>query len=179
MSERTTRLVRTVTDLDLNVSLRLHKLNSGFLTRSFVVFSALGSERVFVPVGLLVAVWSLAQRDCVAGITLVAVTLLTRQSIYVLKALISRSRPAVARLKSSSFPSGHTMAAVAVYGTAAEVIGRFAPEARPLMFLALLLGAMIGLSRVALGFHWATDVMVGFGIGLLILAAASSGLSHL
>lgn len=166
-------------NLDLSASLGLHKLNSGFLTRSFVVFSALGSERIFVPTGLLVAVWAFAEQDFVAGLVLVAVTLLTRQSIYVLKALISRSRPAVARLKSSGFPSGHTMAAVGVYGTAADVIGRFAPAAQPLIFLALLLGAMIGLSRVALGFHWVTDVMVGFGIGLLILAAASAGLSHL
>ena len=172
-------LTRAITNLDLSVSLRLHKLDSGFLARSFVVFSALGSERIFVPTGLLVAVWALAEQDFVAGFVLVAVTLLTRQSIYVLKALTFRSRPAVARLKSSSFPSGHTMAAVAVYGTAADMIGRFAPAAQPLIVFALLLGATIGLSRVALGFHWVTDVVAGFGVGLLIFAAASVGLSHL
>ena len=96
-------LASAISNLDLSVSLRLHKLNSGFLTRSFAVFSALGSERIFVPIGLLVAVWALAEQDFVAGFVLVAATLLTRQSIYVLKALTSRSRPAVARLESSSF----------------------------------------------------------------------------
>lgn len=60
-----------------------------------------------------------------------------------------------------SFPSGHAMNAFAI-GT---VISLAFPSLAP---LALLLAASIGASRVVLGFHFVSDVLVGSVLGSLI-----------
>jgi len=69
------------------------------------------------------------------------------------------------RLRSHSFPSGHTVTAFVFAG----VLFAFARHAGER--LALLLGAtLVGLSRVALGVHWPQDVLAGAFGGLLAAA---------
>jgi undecaprenyl-diphosphatase len=60
-----------------------------------------------------------------------------------------------------SFPSGHSMNAFAFGG----VIGLAFPSLAP---LALLLAASIAISRVVLGYHFVSDVIVGSLLGSLI-----------
>src|SRR5581483_1693245 len=85
-----------------------------------------------------------------------------------------RVRPSLwtaATLHSYSFPSGHAMAAVAIYGMAAVVAGRLWPRAARGAGIAMpILALMIGISRVYLGLHWATDVLAGFAAGAFILS---------
>jgi len=57
-----------------------------------------------------------------------------------------------------SFPSGHSTTAFAV----ALSLGSFYPEARPLL---LLLAANVAVSRVVVGMHFLSDVLVGSGMG--------------
>ena len=67
-----------------------------------------------------------------------------------------------------SFPSGHASAAMAVYGTACYLIWRLAPAPwrRPSLALAAALVTAIGLSRVLLQVHFASDVAAGWAISL-------------
>jgi undecaprenyl-diphosphatase len=90
-----------------------------------------------------------------------------------LKVRFDRPRPHVitwgANAVSSSFPSGHAMSATIVYGTVAYLAARLQQRvwARWLtMGLALLLIALIGLSRIYLGVHYPSDVLAGAIIGL-------------
>ena len=60
-----------------------------------------------------------------------------------------------------SFPSGHGATAVSLFGTAAlEIRKRWA------RFAAVILPLLIGLSRIAVGVHYPTDVLAGWAIGL-------------
>jgi membrane-associated phospholipid phosphatase len=68
--------------------------------------------------------------------------------------------------KSSSFPSGHTAAAFTLAGTLALL-----PVARWWKMAALMLAALVGISRVAVGIHWPTDVFGGALAGWLGAAA--------
>ncbi|MGY6270180.1 phosphatase PAP2 family protein [Achromobacter denitrificans] len=71
-----------------------------------------------------------------------------------------------------SFPSGHSSAAMAVYGVAGYLLWRLAPPAWRLPAIAILAALIvaIGLSRILLQVHFASDVLAGFAISLAWLA---------
>jgi undecaprenyl-diphosphatase len=60
-----------------------------------------------------------------------------------------------------SFPSGHSTTAFAV----ALSLGSFYPE---IMLVLLLLAANVAISRVIVGMHYLSDVLVGSGMGALL-----------
>lgn len=67
-----------------------------------------------------------------------------------------------------SLPSGHSMMAAIVYFTLAVAIGRLDadPRVRTYVFwIAIVLTAAVALSRLYLGVHWPTDVLVGIALG--------------
>jgi len=70
---------------------------------------------------------------------------------------------------SSSFPSGHAMNAVIVYGTVAYLAARLQASHRvrvlTLSFAALIIG-LVCASRLYLGVHYPSDVLAGLTIGL-------------
>lgn len=82
-------------------------------------------------------------------------------------ATIHRARPPVPRLDAapptSSFPSGHTAAAVALYGCIALLVVGLWPGARSRVAATVLFGlpVVVGLSRLYRGMHYPTDVVVG------------------
>ena len=74
-----------------------------------------------------------------------------------------------------SFPSGHAMIGLALYGCLAWLLWRHGHH--PIWALILILWAMlIGLSRVYLHVHYATDVLAGFAAGLAWLILLRAGL---
>src|SRR4051812_43128529 len=98
----------------------------------------------------------------------------------VIKAFVRRPRPAgsgievvVAPLGGSSFPSGHVLTYIGVYGFLAHVVHALV---RPALPRRLLVGALTGLlalvgpSRIAQGHHWPTDVLASYLVGLPFLA---------
>lgn len=69
-----------------------------------------------------------------------------------------------------SFPSGHAMSAMTVYGLVALLLARLHPQQRWILWLsAALVIALIGFSRVYLGVHWTTDVLAGFAAGAVLV----------
>jgi undecaprenyl-diphosphatase len=74
-----------------------------------------------------------------------------------------------------SFPSGHAMIGTALYGCVAWLLWRHGRH--PLWAVGLLLwAALIGLTRIYLHVHYATDVLAGFVAGLGWLVLLRSGL---
>ena len=94
------------------------------------------------------------------------------------KALVGRSRPplaeAVAPFESSySFPSGHSLNAMALAGIVAYLLVRKQERSwvRALTIsVASAFAVTMGLSRVYLGHHWLTDVLVAWTLALAWLA---------
>ena len=83
-------------------------------------------------------------------------------------AAVERDRPDVSQLDdappTSSFPSGHMGAAVALYGTLAVILLREVRVrwvARLLATLLLLIPVAVGLARLYRGMHYPTDVIFG------------------
>lgn len=88
-----------------------------------------------------------------------------------LKALYTRARPdaQVYEMAGHSFPSGHSFAAMALYGFVIYLVWRDVRSDVMRIVLATALSVLIllvGLSRILLRVHWVSDVAGGFTIGL-------------
>lgn len=70
-----------------------------------------------------------------------------------------------------SFPSGHSTTAFAV----AITLGSYYPEALPLL---LVLAANVAISRVIVGMHFLSDVLVGSAMGTLLGYIAFQTFAH-
>jgi membrane-associated phospholipid phosphatase len=74
---------------------------------------------------------------------------------------------------SFSFPSGHALISLAVYGSIALVLARRLPRRGDRMLLYAAAGLLIlaiGFSRLYLGVHFLSDVLAGFAAGAAWLA---------
>ena len=140
------------------------------LTVLFVILSGWWMKGlVFVVVGALGDLRS--RRAFPAASSFAAVSVLVGGLLtHLMKDSVDRARPedasptldaAVATPASPSFPSGHTSTAFA----AAVVVASLHPRLRwPVLGLA----ALVGVSRIYLGVHFALDVVAGAALGLLV-----------
>src|SRR5688500_8571629 len=90
----------------------------------------------------------------------------------VIKRFFRRERPTLLahleKVRSSSFPSGHSMAAASLYLTLAFVGSRsrrLRPHRAAVIGTASTFASSIGATRVFLGVHWPTDVLAGLALG--------------
>lgn len=101
----------------------------------------------------------------------------------ILKLTFDRERPDVfewsTHAASSSFPSGHAMSAAVVYATIAFLLARLQPRRWTRIATigaALLLIALVSMSRLYLGVHYPSDVLGGVVIGLAWAGFCVAGL---
>jgi len=132
---------------------------------------------VFAVAGIAVVI--LAWHRCWPQCALIVVTMLVEAGVYLVATyFVTRNRPAVPRLEelinSDSFPSGHTAAAVALYGSLAIVVWSLTRKAvwRGLfLFLAVAAPVIVATSRLYRGMHNVTDVVCGalLGAGCIVV----------
>jgi len=131
---------------------------------------------ILVPIGVAVVVTLLllgrARTAIVYGVALAGASLWT----HVVKVSIGRLRPpegALVPAPGFSFPSGHALNSMVTYGLIALLIWRTDLPAWVRLVSAIGLAtlvALIGLSRIALGVHYPSDVVGGWLAGLAIVA---------
>jgi undecaprenyl-diphosphatase len=147
-------------------------------TRLMWLLTLMGDTRAMVVetavAAVLLAAWGHPRR---AGSVIVLV--LTGAGLSEgLKGLVARVRPPaslalLAQPGSSSFPSGHALAGVLLFGTLALMLAA-SPPRRPLRLWAAagvaLVGLAIGASRVYLGVHYMSDVLGSWLLGTTMLS---------
>jgi len=132
-----------------------------------------GDSLVWVFLGVLL--WRFGIGDWArAGERILLITAITWVVSTVLKFFIQRPRPEgeqglfYLKIDQHSFPSGHAVRTGGLWVVLAGLLPLWG------MFVLLLWGLCVGLSRVALGLHYASDVvagwLIGAGVGLVLLA---------
>ncbi len=130
-----------------------------------------GAAATVLIVGLIIGFLVLSRRYLVAVFILCSVGSGFLLSLL-LKKHFFRARPEVVphlmQEVSTSFPSGHSMSSAVVYITLGALLARTAASRTLKIYLicsALLLSGLIGVSRVAMGVHYPTDVLAGWLAG--------------
>lgn len=133
----------------------------------------LGDSKLLIALVILVAAYLVARRTYYFALVLLAPTVGAMAIVSLLKDHFGRPRPEVVEQLttrySMSFPSGHAANSAIVYLTMAMLFTQIRPERHAGIYLvsaALLLTTTIGISRVALGVHWPSDVVAGWMFGL-------------
>lgn len=149
------------------------KLMSNGMTNFMLLVSHLGSAITLITltIGFILLLKNKINSKSIA-INLILVFILNR----ILKFIIARPRPEVLRIveeKGYSFPSGHSMVATGFYGFLIYLVYKNIKNKKikyPLIVMLSVLILLIGISRIYLGAHYATDVIGGWIIGIVYLA---------
>jgi undecaprenyl-diphosphatase len=157
---------------DRRVDLRIHGSSAGAALALLRSISFFGSAGFIAGGSVVVAAFLLrirAPRRLRAFLLAVVGAVVW---VQVLKLLFHRARPhlfdPVAAAVGYSFPSGHSALSAAFFGAVAGLAAASEKRRRhAVAWLAAGFAAvvLIGLSRVALGVHWPTDVLGGWTIG--------------
>lgn len=161
--------------LDTRILLAIQRIHNPWLDRVMVVTTFLGDPIVLFVICLVIGIWLYKQHHSQAitlGIAAIGAVLLN----YLLKQLFTRARPAlwerIINVRNYSFPSGHAMVSLVIYGVIGYILTNYFPQHRKLITsLTVVLVILIGFSRMYLGVHWPTDVAAGYAAGLVWLIA--------
>jgi membrane-associated phospholipid phosphatase len=161
-------------NFDDTVSSFVVSFRSDALTPYFKFMTDMGDRIAYVVISIaLGAYFFFRHKNWKFIAQTVLVLLLSTLTNILLKSVINRARPShehLVEVNTLSFPSGHSMSAMAFYGFLVylAVVSKI-----PIVFKTVLVTvlviiiASVGLSRIYLGVHYPSDVAAGFIGGLI------------
>jgi membrane-associated phospholipid phosphatase len=172
-----------VVGVDNAVAAWLHDHASGFATGVLSTVTQLGGASVLLGITVLAA-FGLLLRRRLAHAALMGAALAGGEALNMaLKAAFERPRPRfsdpLATAAGFSFPSGHAMVSLTVYGALALVVSAGIGSRRARVAVlgsAVALVIAIGFSRLYLGVHYVSDVVAAYCAGLAWLLLCTLGL---
>ena len=171
-----------LTNLDLYLYNALQALRTPPGDRLMVMITELGDPLVLYSFTGILCLWLLARRDWRMALHWVLTVLTVAALTWTLKQYTDVPRPPVVvpGSMSPSFPSLHASLSMAVFGFLAAAMAR---ELRASWHwlpysVATFLIAAIGFSRLYLGVHWLSDVLAGWSLGLIWVAAMGIAYRH-
>jgi undecaprenyl-diphosphatase len=135
-------------------------------------FSGLGSASVLTLFTSVTVVYLMLTRKHAMALLLVGAVISGSVGVNWLKLGFARLRPAAefAELAAPgmSYPSGHAGISAIVFLTLGALLASTRMRAMERVYIlsvAALMTTLVGISRIALGVHWATDVLAGWAFG--------------
>ena len=132
----------------------------------------LGSTTFLLPAYLVLIAWLISRKKTQYAIDTAIIAITSTAMMFGLKQIFHRHRPALPIIKGIggySFPSGHSLSSFIFCTILIYLVWKGALKPFPkylVMFLLFLCPLAIGLSRVALNVHYATDVIGGFSLAI-------------
>lgn len=161
--------------LDGKISLAFFELRLPWLSFFFYWFSKLASYQGLLITTLLTGIFLIYKRKPYYLLGFLISVLGSGLAVKITKAFFVRERPldiAYYPETSFSFPSGHATAGIALEGFICYLLIMEAKRPHMQFFwlaFGLLFNFLMGISRIYLGVHFATDVLAGWLLGFLWL----------
>ena len=163
-------------------ALIVERLRADWLTPVMESISALATPVSLIVFLLVIVAFAPGKRPGACAATNLVLVFLLNQT---LKAIVQRPRPDGFQLaveQGFSFPSGHSMVAMAFFGLLVWMIWRYRRRDAMRVVWCVFFGLVIvavGLSRIYLGVHYASDVLAGFCVSLAWLAFYTKAIAPL
>ncbi len=136
-------------------------------------FTFLGSSTFLFPAYIVLILFFVVKKSYRRAIDIAIIAFSSFLLMQGLKQVFHRKRPDLPIIKgvaNYSFPSGHSLSSFIFCSILGYLIwkGKMRPVYKVLLIIALLLLAVtIGISRIVLNVHYATDVIAGFCLGVM------------
>lgn len=159
---------------DTSILLGLRELHNPLLDRLMIAITFLGEPTELTVLCLALGAWLLWRGQRSEATTLAIAAAGAVGLNFLLKDVFARARPAlwdrIVDVRYYSFPSGHAMLSMVVYGLLGYLLATHLRRWRVgILASTVVLIAAIGFSRLYLGVHWPTDVLAGYAAGLVWL----------
>lgn len=146
-------------------------IRTDMVTNFFKIFTKLGTTRICLIIGVTLVLIFRKRVYLWLPFTTIVIKIIN----VLTKLLINRPRPDILRLvheKETSFPSGHAMMSITLYGLLIYFI--YSKISKNSVKWILIIGLssiilLIGVSRIYLGVHYATDIIGGYLLGMIYL----------
>jgi len=164
--------------IDLNITRGLQSINNSFFSwlMTFISWVGFSPQSFIVSLIIIVFIYVLGYH-WEATASLIAALIVELLNLLI-KTLVHRARPSADLihvtnlLKSYSFPSGHVMFYTGFFGFICFLTFTLLKPSWIRTLLLVVFGshvALVGLSRIYLGEHWASDVVAAYLLGGLCL----------
>ncbi len=130
-----------------------------------------GSPMFLFPAYVIIIVWLIIRKRRNDAIDISIIVISSTVLLHALKALIGRDRPELPLFKeltNPGFPSGHAMSSFVFCSTLMWLVWKTSWDLKwkwGLSCLLVLFSLTIGVSRIVLRYHYASDVLAGFCMG--------------
>ncbi len=158
----------------------LISLKSDSMTNIFKFITFFGSTLFIVLATVGLFLYFIIKKDKVKALLIGSMVIVSTIINNLIKIIVRRERPAVLHLvveESFSFPSGHMMASVTLYGLLFYLVLKSNLKKGLKIFLGtilIILPILIGLSRIYLGVHFASDILGALLMSSLLILISTN-----
>lgn len=164
--------------IDLSITNGLQSINNPFFSglMTFISWAGFSPQSFIIPFIIIVTIYALGYH-WEAAVSIIAVLSVEGLNLL-LKSLVHRARPSIdmvhvtTLLTSYSFPSGHVMFYTGFFGFICFLLFTLLKPSWMRTVLLIVFGGqvvLVGISRIYLGQHWASDVAAAYLLGGLCL----------
>ncbi len=154
--------------------LQIHHHVGAWFAPVAVLMHYIGKTSLAVPLIAIAALWLHIRKRTGYGVFLILSTALPTAVMLIAKLTFDRPRPTlwprIIEETNTSFPSGHSTFAAAL-ATMMVLIYWHSPHRMKIFFAGVIFALLMGFSRVYLGVHYPTDVLVGWINGIATVSA--------
>ncbi|MFS0575655.1 phosphatase PAP2 family protein [Sporosarcina sp. 179-K 3D1 HS] len=169
-----------ISHFDNPIIAAIQGMEQPWLTTWAKLLEKIGSGSVVMPITIILSVFLGFLKRRETAILILTAVIGSGALNRILKMIFVRERPTIHRLSDIggySFPSGHAMLAMSLYGVLAYVLWRSIKTSAGrvlLLLVAVFMILVIGASRIYLGVHYPSDVLGGLSISAIWLILCAS-----